>query len=75
MYFFTVAAPPPMQAFLPPPPMANMQVPMKHPSEVMEDEPANKKMRTEENLIPEAQFMQRNTVTTILLIYFIVFAF
>lgn len=38
---------------------------MKHPSDNTDDEPANKKLRTEDSLIPEAQFIQRNTVSFI----------
>lgn len=53
-----------MQQFIPPP-MPNMGVAMKHPSDNTDDEPANKKLRTEDSLIPEAQFIQRNTVSFI----------
>ena len=46
--------PPPMQ-----PPMASA-IGMKHPSEPMEEEPQAKKLRTEDSLIPEQQFLARN---------------
>lgn len=46
-------APPPMQ-----PPMASMG--MKHNAEPMEEEPQTKKLRTEDSLIPEQQFLARN---------------
>ncbi|XP_015590323.1 splicing factor 3A subunit 1 [Cephus cinctus] len=46
--------PPPMQ-----PPM-NQAMGMKHPGEPMEEEPQTKKLRTEDSLIPEQQFLARN---------------
>lgn len=48
-----------------PPPMGQpMNIPMKHPSEApMEEEPANKKMRNEDSLIPEEVFLARNPVS------------
>ncbi|XP_050303574.1 splicing factor 3A subunit 1 [Anthonomus grandis grandis] len=54
--FVTPMPPPPMGG--PPPPMA---VPMKHALDVMgDDEPANKKMRNEDSLVPEEVFLTRN---------------
>lgn len=62
-----MAAPPPMAGFVTPmpPPMGQpMNMPMKHPSETpMEEEPANKKMRNEDSLIPEEVFLARNPVS------------
>ncbi|XP_066602287.1 splicing factor 3A subunit 1-like, partial [Prorops nasuta] len=55
---------PAMSPFMPtPPPMQPPMGPaigMKHPAEVMEEEPLAKKLRTEDSLIPEAQFLARN---------------
>lgn len=43
---------------------APMGMPMKHPSEaLLDEEPANKKMRNEDSLIPEDVFIARNTVS------------
>lgn len=68
---FPVAAPaPPMPGFMappapqmqPPPPQPPPPGPMKHPSDMgnpVDDEPPNKKMRTEESLMPEAQFLAK----------------
>ncbi|XP_053980411.1 splicing factor 3A subunit 1 isoform X1 [Hylaeus volcanicus] len=50
--------PPPMQ-----PPMASVSsynMGLKHPSEPMEEEPQTKKLRTEDSLVPEQQFLARN---------------
>lgn len=56
-----MAGPPPMAGFVTPmPQMQPMGMGMKHPSEVSEDEPANKKMRNEDSLVPEEVFMSRN---------------
>lgn len=46
--------PPPMQ-----PPMSSAMG-MKHPADSMDDEPQTKKLRTEDSLIPEQQFLARN---------------
>lgn len=46
--------PPPMQ-----PPMASA-IGLKHTAEPMEEEPQTKKLRTEDSLIPEQQFLARN---------------
>lgn len=66
---FPVAAPaPPMPGFMappapqmqPPPPQPPPPGPMKHPADMntsADDEPASKKMRSEETLMPEAQFL------------------
>lgn len=35
---------------------------MKHPAESMEEEPPSKKLRTEDSLVPEQQFLARNKV-------------
>lgn len=44
-------------------PMGGGGMGMKHPSEGGgEDEPANKKLRNEDSLIPEEVFLARNTV-------------
>ncbi|XP_066246637.1 splicing factor 3A subunit 1 [Euwallacea similis] len=55
---------PPMTGFvtpMPPPMGTPLNMPMKHPIEVpSEDEPANKKMRNEDSLIPEEIFVARN---------------
>ncbi|XP_001607186.2 splicing factor 3A subunit 1-like [Nasonia vitripennis] len=55
---------PPMSHFMPQPPMQPPMPPpmgMKHPAEGgMEDEPQHKKLRTEDSLIPEQQFLARN---------------
>lgn len=64
---FLVAAPPPMAGFVTPmaPQMnAHMGMGVKHPNEnpVPEEEPANKKLRNEDSLVPEAVFLARNTV-------------
>lgn len=67
-----MAAPPPMAGFVTQmsmgPPMG-MQV--KHPNEGPgEDEPANKKLRNEDSLIPEEVFLARNPVFLLVLIFF-----
>jgi splicing factor 3A subunit 1 len=41
---------------------------MKHPSDGMDDEPHTKKLRTEDSLIPEQQFLARNKVNIYLCI-------
>lgn len=58
-----MAAPPPMGGFMPPMGQmgAPMGMPMKHPGDLMDDEPSNKKMRNEDSLIPEDVFLARNT--------------
>lgn len=38
----------------------SFQMSMKHPAEQMEEEPPSKKLRTEDSLIPEQQFLARN---------------
>ncbi|KAK9874570.1 hypothetical protein WA026_005403 [Henosepilachna vigintioctopunctata] len=59
-----MAAPPPMAGFVTPmPPQMGPPIgmPMKHPAEQnIEDEPASKKMRNEDSLIPEEVFLLRN---------------
>lgn len=59
-----MAAPPPMPGFMTPMGQmgAPMGMPMKHLGDPSEDEPANKKMRNEDSLIPEDIFIARNTV-------------
>lgn len=61
--------PPPMvvpAAFVPAPPVpqppsaAPAPMPPAHPPPPHEDEPVNKKMKTEDNLIPEEEFLRRN---------------
>ena len=37
---------------------------MKHPAEPMEEEPPAKKLRTEDSLIPEQQFLARNKASS-----------
>uniref|UniRef100_A0A8C9TD99 Splicing factor 3A subunit 1 n=1 Tax=Scleropages formosus TaxID=113540 RepID=A0A8C9TD99_SCLFO len=63
------APPPPMvvpAAFVPAPPVpqppsaAPAPLPPVHPPPPHEDEPASKKMKTEDNLIPEEEFLRRN---------------
>lgn len=68
---FPVAAPaPPMPGFMappapqmqPPPPQPPPPGPIKHPADMgtsTDDEPPNKKMRTEESLMPESQFLAK----------------
>ncbi|GLV44318.1 Splicing factor 3a subunit 1 [Carabus blaptoides fortunei] len=58
-----MAAPPPMAGFMTPMGQMGgpMGMPMKHPADGMsEDEPANKKLRNEDSLIPEDVFLARN---------------
>lgn len=60
-----MAAPPPMAGFMTPMGQMGgpMGMPMKHPADGMsEDEPANKKLRNEDSLIPEDVFLARNAV-------------
>ncbi|XP_011494134.1 PREDICTED: splicing factor 3A subunit 1 [Ceratosolen solmsi marchali] len=56
--------PPTMSPFMPTPPPIQPPMPpqmsMKHPSDGMDDEPHAKKLRTEDSLIPEQQFLARN---------------
>lgn len=58
--------PPPMvvpTAFVPAPPVPqppSAPAPPPHPPPPREEEPANKKMKTEDNLIPEEEFLRRN---------------
>lgn len=57
-----MAAPPPMAGFVTPmPPHMAASMGMKHPMEVSDEEPSNKKMRNEDSLIPEEVFLARNT--------------
>lgn len=62
-----MAAPPPMAGFMTPMgqmPAPLQPVPMKHPADgALEEEPANKKVRNEDSLIPEDVFMSRNPVS------------
>lgn len=51
--------PPPMAFAMPPPPMAPLP-PELPPSLPVDDEPPSKKSKTEENLIPEAEFLAKN---------------
>lgn len=39
-------------------------MPPAHPPMPHEDEPVSKKMKTEDNLIPEEEFLRRNKVKT-----------
>ncbi|KAF3820818.1 hypothetical protein GH733_005363 [Mirounga leonina] len=59
--------PPPMivpTAFVPAPPVAPVPAPAPmppvHPPPPMEDEPASKKLKTEDSLVPEEEFLRRN---------------
>nr|KAF6465831.1 hypothetical protein HJG63_011218 [Rousettus aegyptiacus] len=59
--------PPPMivpTAFVPAPPVAPVPAPAPmppvHPPPPMEDEPASKKLKTEDSLMPEEEFLRRN---------------
>ncbi|XP_053725582.1 splicing factor 3A subunit 1 [Synchiropus splendidus] len=58
--------PPPMvvpAAFVPAPPVPqppSAPMPPPHPASLHDDEPMSKKMKTEENLIPEEEFLRRN---------------
>ncbi|KAM8864836.1 splicing factor 3A subunit 1 isoform 1-T2 [Synchiropus picturatus] len=58
--------PPPMvvpAAFVPAPPVPqppSAPMPPPHPGSLHDDEPMSKKMKTEENLIPEEEFLRRN---------------
>uniref|UniRef100_A0AAQ5ZR34 Splicing factor 3a, subunit 1 n=1 Tax=Amphiprion ocellaris TaxID=80972 RepID=A0AAQ5ZR34_AMPOC len=61
--------PPPMvvpAAFVPAPPVpqppSSAPAPPSHPPPPHEDEPVSKKMKTEDNLIPEEEFLRRNKV-------------
>nr|CAD7581067.1 unnamed protein product [Timema californicum] len=61
---FPVSAPqPPMPGYMPPPPQPPPPgpMPMKHPGDMsmMDDEPPNKKIRTEESLMPEEKFLAK----------------
>lgn len=53
-------------AFVPAPPMPqpppSVPAPPAHPPPPHEDEPMSKKMKTEDNLIPEEEFLRRNKV-------------
>lgn len=40
----------------------HVKIGMKHPAKPMEEEPQAKKLRTEDSLIPEQQFLARNKV-------------
>ncbi|XP_015509972.1 splicing factor 3A subunit 1 [Neodiprion pinetum] len=55
---------PAMSPFMPTPPPMQPPLPsgigIKHPGEPMEEEPQAKKLRTEDSLIPEQQFLARN---------------
>lgn len=51
---------PPGAPMPPQPPQPPPQLGMKHPSDTSEDEPPAKKVRTEESLIPESQFLAKN---------------
>uniref|UniRef100_A0A8C7YK44 Splicing factor 3a, subunit 1 n=1 Tax=Oryzias sinensis TaxID=183150 RepID=A0A8C7YK44_9TELE len=63
--------PPPMvvpTAFVPAPPMPQppaAPAPPHHPPPPHEDEPSSKKMKTEDNLMPEEEFLRRNKIPTL----------
>ncbi|KAJ7427032.1 Splicing factor 3A subunit 1 [Willisornis vidua] len=64
--------PPPMivpTAFVPAPPVAPVPspapMPPVHPPPPMEDEPVSKKLKSEDSLIPEEEFLRRNKVSVI----------
>lgn len=42
---------------------------LKHPNEPMEEEPQAKKLRTEDSLVPEQQFLARNKVLYYILMF------
>lgn len=59
-------SPLPPSAFVPAPPVAPVSAPAPmppvHPPPPMDDEPASKKLKSEENLMPEEEFLRRNKV-------------
>ena len=54
----------PLPAFVPAPPVPQPPAPAppSHPPPPRDDEPMNKKMKTEDNLMPEEEFLRRNKV-------------
>lgn len=56
----------PLPAFVPAPPVAPVPspapMPPVHPPPPMEDEPVSKKLKSEDSLIPEEEFLRRNKV-------------
>lgn len=61
-----VVSPPSFPAFVPAPPVAPVPspapMPPVHPPPPMEDEPVSKKLKSEDSLIPEEEFLRRNKV-------------
>lgn len=61
-----VVSPHPISAFVPAPPVAPVPspapMPPVHPPPPMEDEPVSKKLKSEDSLIPEEEFLRRNKV-------------
>ncbi|NXY38291.1 SF3A1 factor, partial [Pomatorhinus ruficollis] len=59
-----VVCPPSIAAFVPAPPVAPVPspapMPPVHPPPPMEDEPVSKKLKSEDSLIPEEEFLRRN---------------
>ncbi|NXH86514.1 SF3A1 factor, partial [Edolisoma coerulescens] len=59
-----VVCPPSIPAFVPAPPVAPVPspapMPPVHPPPPMEDEPVSKKLKSEDSLIPEEEFLRRN---------------
>lgn len=59
-------SPHPISAFVPAPPVAPVPspapMPPVHPPPPMEDEPVSKKLKSEDSLIPEEEFLRRNKV-------------
>ncbi|NXD73681.1 SF3A1 factor, partial [Eolophus roseicapillus] len=57
----------PLPAFVPAPPVAPVPspapMPPVHPPPPMEDEPVSKKLKSEDSLIPEEEFLRRNKVS------------
>lgn len=55
-----------LPAFVPAPPVPQppsaVPAPPSHPPPPHDDEPVSKKMKTEDNLIPEEEFLRRNKV-------------
>lgn len=61
-----VVCPQSVPAFVPAPPVAPVPspapMPPVHPPPPMEDEPVSKKLKSEDSLIPEEEFLRRNKV-------------
>lgn len=66
LYSDCVVSPHPVPAFVPAPPVAPVPspapMPPVHPPPPMEDEPVSKKLKSEDSLIPEEEFLRRNKV-------------